>query len=60
MNSFLETGFELPKLLWQVVNFAVLLSIIGIVVFFPWWVIRKINSIEKNLKDINEKLDRKE
>lgn len=60
MNSFIQSiGFELPKLLWQIVNLVILLAIIGLIVMFPIWVIKKIKSIDKNLEQINEKLNRK-
>lgn len=61
MNSFIQNlGFEFPKLLWQIVNLVILLAIIGLIVMFPIWVIKKIKSIDKNLEQINEKLNRRE
>lgn len=61
MNSFIQSiGFELPKLLWQTVNLVILLAIIGLIVMFPIWVIKKIKSIDKKLEQIYEKLDRRE
>lgn len=61
MNSFIQSlGFEFPKLLWQIVNLVILLTIIGLIVLFPIWVIKKIKLIDKNLEQINEKLNRRE
>lgn len=59
-NILASTGFEFFRMLWQIINLLILLSILGMVVLFPRWVIKKINSIEKSLDEINKKLDRKE
>jgi len=47
-------------LLYWIINIAIYISVFGIVVWCLRWFINKVNSIDKNLKEINEKLDKKE
>lgn|GEM_PF-4944109 len=55
MGGFLEqTGFEAPKLLWQLVNLVVL----GLFLALPIWLVTKINSIDKSLKELLRRLDK--
>ncbi|WP_418791717.1 hypothetical protein [Phosphitispora sp. TUW77] len=49
-----EVGFETPKLIWQLINLFILLGLIAI----PVWLLTKVNSIEKSLKELVRKLDK--
>ena len=50
----MQTGFAFPMIIWQIVNLFVLLLCIAL----PIWLVIKVNSIDKNLKEINKKLEK--
>ena len=48
-----QLSFALPRMIWQIVNLFILLIILAL----PIWLVVKVNSIDKNLKEINKKLE---
>jgi len=55
MGAIMEQfGFSFPRMIWQVANLFVLLLCIAL----PIWLVIKVNSIDKSVKEINKKLDK--
>jgi len=54
MGAIMEQfSFALPRIIAQIVNLFILLIILAL----PIWLVVKVNSIDKNLKEINKKLE---
>jgi hypothetical protein len=47
-------GFDGARVIWQIIN----LILLGVVIIIPIWLILKINSIDKSLKEILQKLEK--
>lgn len=47
-------GFDGARVIWQIIN----LILLGVVIIIPIWLVLKINSIDKCLKEILQKLEK--
>lgn len=51
-----QVGFELPKMVWQIINLLIILGLMAI----PVWIIVKLKSIDKRLKNVESKQNKNE
>ena len=50
-------GFDAAKFIWQIVNFLMLIGILGLIFFVPARVFKRMKAIEDRLEQMNRKIE---